>query len=1078
MKSGVPWQVKGVRRQARETAQEAARRSGMSVGEWLDTVIIDSAVADGVEPPDEAHDEERYRDGAEPLRRRYSEYDARHRRPPEEDLAAVHDRLETLSLQLDRLARSNAEAARVSSRDEETPRRIGDAISRLDRRLDQLISEGRSANSQIERRMSAVDRTVAGLQHERPRLPFADAPPATPLDRALVEIAARQQALDGQSPDQGSEPAGAWAAHADLPRADLPRASTQSLSGLEHQLRNITTRIETLRPGIDTAVETLRDDLAEIGVMLKEAMPRRAVEALEEEVRNLSERLQNGRGRGDGGGGGATIAGLERGLAEVRDALRALTPAENLVGFDEAVKGLSDKIDRIAVSSQDPAALQQLEGTIVALRGIVSHVASNDALTKLSDEMRALAARVEQVASSAGSGADSLATLEQRIATIADALHARNHGEGGSHELEVVLRGLTDKIERIALTPGDQIALGHLEDRIAKLVEKLDASDGRLNHLEAIERGLAELLIHLQHQRLPQAVRDIAATPPVVDVLKRDVARTVDSLEAVHGTVEQVVDRLAMIETDMRGRPAAPANATKLPAAGALPVAPYAAPVLQAVTVPAADAPAPSKPVPPIPQERRAIDPSLPPDHPLEPGIASGRGRQPGSPADRIAASEAALGPAKPPVIPDPSGKADFIAAARRAAQAVVIEAPPRTDKRAAAEPAKPDAPGGLGSRITQRMRKLLLRSSAALMLVASLYAGAQVFSLQVFSLQVFSLPVFSLFEQNSAPATEVTSAVDSVTPLAEPVNRAGQLSERDGTPTAPLTTATVAPVEAPLAPIVGPTTKSVADRVTTGSIPHLEVAPQPRPAEPPATARATAADRLPAAIGSGGLRTAAARGDAAAEYEIAVRYAEGRGIPPNLAAAAEWFERAAKQGLAPAHFRLGGFYEKGLGVKKDLETARRHYIAAAQAGHAKAMHNLAVLYAEGADGKPDYQMAARWFRKAADHGVADSQYNLGILYARGIGVGQNLAEAYKWFTLAAREGDKDSAKKRDDVGSRLDQPSLAAARLATQTWTPEPQPEAAIQVKTPAGGWDSIATPKRKSRTVGPKAEAPAARP
>jgi localization factor PodJL len=1067
MKSGVPWQVKGVRRHARETAQEAARRSGMSVGEWLDTVIIDSAVADGVDPPAEALDDERYRDNVQPRRPRYADYDSRHRRPSEDDFAAVHDRLETLSLQLDQLARANSEAARMPAREEETPRRIGDAISRLDRRLDQLISEGRSASSEIEQRMSAVDRAVAGLQPERPRLPSAAAPPATPLDQALVEIAARQQALDG-----GSQPAGDWPA-----RADLPRASTQSLSGLEHQLRNITTRIETLRPGIDTAVETLRDDLAEIGVMLKEAMPRRAVEALEQEVRNLSERLHGGRSRGNGGG--AAIEGLERGLAEVRDALRALTPAENLVGFDDAVKGLSDKIDRIATSSQDPAALQQLEGTIVALRGIVSHVASNDALAKLSEEMRVLASRVEQVANSAGNGADVLATLEQRIATIADALHSRNRGEGGSHELEAVLLGLTDKLERIALTRGDQMALGHLEDRITKLVEKLDASDSRLNHLEAIERGLAELLIHLEHQRLPQAVRSAAAAPPAVDVLKRDVARTVDSLEAVHGTVEHVVDRLAMIETDMRGRPVAPADEpapqrivtppaatpppASLPAAGTL-QAP-ATPVPQAVALLAAEPPAP-KPVRPPQEERRAIDPSLPPDYPLEPGVSGSRNRQPGSPADRIAASEAALGPAKPPVIPDPAGgKADFIAAARRAAQAAVNETPGSvySDKRPATEKAKPAA-ASIGSRISDRMRKLLVRSSAALVLVASLYAGVQ---------------VFNLFDQMTPSSTDVAAVPDPAPADAAPVNRATQSSERDAAPAAPLTTATVIPAEPPSTAMFGPTTKSVADRVTTGSVPQPEPSAQPRlPAEPPAATRATAADRLPAAIGSGGLRTAAVRGDAAAEYEIAVRYAEGRGVPPNMTAAAEWFERAAKQGLPPAQFRLGGFYEKGLGVKKDLEAARRLYLAAAQAGNAKAMHNLAVLYAEGAEGKPDYATAARWFRKAADHGVSDSQYNLAILYARGIGVGQNLAEAYKWFALAAREGDKDSAKKRDDVGGRLDQPSLAAALRATETWAPEPQPETAIQVRIPAGGWDGIAAPKQKARTVGPKAEAPAVRP
>ena len=45
MRSGVPWQVQ-VRPEARETAREAARRSGMSVSEWLDSLIIDSAFSD------------------------------------------------------------------------------------------------------------------------------------------------------------------------------------------------------------------------------------------------------------------------------------------------------------------------------------------------------------------------------------------------------------------------------------------------------------------------------------------------------------------------------------------------------------------------------------------------------------------------------------------------------------------------------------------------------------------------------------------------------------------------------------------------------------------------------------------------------------------------------------------------------------------------------------------------------------------------------------------------------------------------------------------------------------------------
>src|SRR5262249_61268820 len=245
----------------------------------------------------------------------------------------------------------------------------------------------------------------------------------------------------------------------------------------------------------------------------------------------------------------------------------------------------------------------------------------------------------------------------------------------------------------------------------------------------------------------------------------------------------------------------------------------------------------------------------------------------------------------------------------------------------------------------------------------------------------------------------------------------------------------------------------------------------------------AVGADKLPATFSST-LRSAAAKGDPAAEYEVAMRYLEGRGVAQNPTEAAEWLERAAKQGLVPAQFRLGGLYEKGFGVKKNLETARRFYVAAGEAGNAKALHNLAGLYAEGIDGQPDYQTAARWFRKAADYGVTDSQYNLAVLYARGIGVEQNLAEAYRWFALAAREGDAESAKKRGDVGTRLDPQALRAATQAIEAGRAEPQPEAAVQVKVPPGGWDvhapsvsALPPPKRKS-AVGPKLDLATPRP
>ena len=207
----------------------------------------------------------------------------------------------------------------------------------------------------------------------------------------------------------------------------------------------------------------------------------------------------------------------------------------------------------------------------------------------------------------------------------------------------------------------------------------------------------------------------------------------------------------------------------------------------------------------------------------------------------------------------------------------------------------------------------------------------------------------------------------------------------------------------------------------------------------------------------------------------MGARFAEGRGVPQNLDEAVKWYDRAAQAGIVPAIFRLGTFYEKGLGVKKDVDIARRYYEQAAERGNAKAMHNIAVLDADGGGKAADYKSAAQWFRKAAEHGVADSQFNLGILYARGIGVEQNLAESFKWFSLAAAQGDADAAQKRDDIAKRLDAQSLAAARLAIQTFMAEPQPDDAVNVATPPGGWDSA--PPQASATKPPGKPAPTRR-
>ena len=216
-----------------------------------------------------------------------------------------------------------------------------------------------------------------------------------------------------------------------------------------------------------------------------------------------------------------------------------------------------------------------------------------------------------------------------------------------------------------------------------------------------------------------------------------------------------------------------------------------------------------------------------------------------------------------------------------------------------------------------------------------------------------------------------------------------------------------------------------------------------------------------PATIGPQSLRMAAARGNPAAQVEVASRYARGSGVKQDMTKAFEWFSRAAAQGYAPAQYRLAALHERGKGVKKDVGVAKTWYRRAAELGNVRAMHNLAVLYTRPGGKGPDYETAKNWFYQGASYGLADSQFNLGILYERGLGARKNIAEAYKWFTLAARQGDKGALKRRELIRPRLSANALSAVEQTLKSWKAAPVKQAANRTGPPKGGWQNARTEK-----------------
>ena len=106
-------------------------------------------------------------------------------------------------------------------------------------------------------------------------------------------------------------------------------------------------------------------------------------------------------------------------------------------------------------------------------------------------------------------------------------------------------------------------------------------------------------------------------------------------------------------------------------------------------------------------------------------------------------------------------------------------------------------------------------------------------------------------------------------------------------------------------------------------------------------------------------LQQRAESGDSDAQYDLAMRYWEGKeGAPKDDSKAFYWAKKAAEQGNAYAQSWVGYFYENAYG------TAR------------------------------DFGEAAYWYRRSADQGNRFSQNNLGECYYYGRGVERSYEKA------------------------------------------------------------------------------------
>ena len=958
------------------------------------------------------------------------------------------------------------------------------SLSRIDKHLQSLTSKMETLREATSNRgaLEALQARTKGIQEQ------IDEIAARPNNAAKIE---RQLDLLGS-------------------RIDALAASSPSLSDANELARGLTeihailttAPNQTLLEGLDRKVEQLARKLE---IALTNANPAPQFDDLARRIDNVHRKLETN----------ASLlakvdtSALEKLMQELagkfaQPAPRIDIPAPNLAPVESEIRRLSNKMDAVASRPENPV-LEGLRRDIAGLSARVDTVsataqsaaamanqASAETLEALRKEMAGFSARLDAMTASAPE-VSVLDGLQTQIALLVDRIEMlMQRDPPGVHALESRIAQLAGKMDLMAAPSREGMMLVQLQAEVGRLARQIDASPGEVGApvkalLEqvrtyltkmpqqsampgtpaqeaAVANSMSDLFQQIQDLRNATAdaadlaartsareaadakAQDLAHNPEGDQAVKRELQdlrsqqeradrRTTEVLSAIHDTMERLVGRLSNLESEI-------GEVRPEPVAAAAQTGEGAAQTRQETKLETRQDPLEA----PLPEVR--AEPRQPPvGETTAPSPKVEKPAEPQAQPERAQGSSAAL-----------LNRASFIAAARRASHASSEPAretavsrlenllsqmsgrgaepatAPGPAPQAQPQPRPEEATGPLGAlrkAISARRRPMLIALAGLIVVLASLQAlrarngGEQ---------PVAALEGARPVETQAAPAEKPieTAAAPAPEPSPAPL------------PAGPITAAPEAPAAQGFTP---PLQAKGFDSTPVGSTP----APNQQ------------------------LIDAAAKGNPAAQFEMGIRLAEGRGVGVDNQAALQWFEKSAQQNLAPAQFRLAAMVERGLGADKNLKRAADIYAKAAAQGHVRAMHNLGVLHAEGLDGKPDYATAANWFRKAAEYGVGDSQYNLAILYARGMGVEKNLPMAWAWFTAAAAQGDQDSALKRDDVTQRLNGVQMTAAKAMADAFRPRTPDPAINQITTPPGGWEtlSVATPpKPAAASTPPKAK------
>lgn len=144
--------------------------------------------------------------------------------------------------------------------------------------------------------------------------------------------------------------------------------------------------------------------------------------------------------------------------------------------------------------------------------------------------------------------------------------------------------------------------------------------------------------------------------------------------------------------------------------------------------------------------------------------------------------------------------------------------------------------------------------------------------------------------------------------------------------------------------------------------------------------------------------QTKADAGDAEAQYQLGICYAQGKGVEKNLAQSARYWLLAGKQQHAYALIYLGKLFEKGVGVPQDFGKAFQCYQSACTKNIAEAQFCLAMLYLQGLGVAQDEEQAVQLLHQSAEQQYQPAIQSLQQLKNKDENLDNNTVAAERCF--------------------------------------------------------------------------------